>query len=208
MVKLTGPGTAEKASGTLAGTLVFSHTKRGAYLKRHRKPKQPNTQPQFAMKAMLKGLSPAWHLASAYNQATWNPLATQREITPFNAYLGYNLARWRRKLPPTRAFPELGTIVTRTWGQPTLQTIGRYVEITWNLTALVNGWFIPIYRTLDGFADGTWYQLIGQVYQTAPGVGTFNDLHPLTGTNYYAVSLESNSGYEVPTPWHITHVFP
>ena len=57
MVKLTGPAIAQGAAGQLAGELIFSDWKGRAYLKKHRKPKQPRTPPQLAMCAMLRFLS-------------------------------------------------------------------------------------------------------------------------------------------------------
>ena len=105
MVKLTGPGLAQSASGQLAGELIFSNWKGRAYLKKHANPKQPQARGQVGMRAMLEFLSSNWSQISDANQATWNDLAAQTNISPFNAYLAYNLRRHRSNQRPTQAYP-------------------------------------------------------------------------------------------------------
>lgn len=208
MVKLTGPGLATKATGGLADALIFSSSKGRAYLKTKRKPKQPRTGAQIGMRAMMKFLAPAWSLTPGRDPTTWSDLATEAAISPFNAYLGYNLERWRNADPPTINYPEVPTAPTRVWAPPGHQTIGRFVRINWVFVTLINGWGVTVYRVQDAIQHGTWNQLLGITYQPGAGTGYFDDLSPIVGLNRYTVSLISRDGYEVAAHWHVVHTFP
>jgi len=208
MVKLTGPGLATKASGSLGEELIFSTWKGKAYVKQHRKPTQPRTGKQIGMRVTMAALSSAWKLATAPQHATWNELAAASNISAFNAHTAYNLSRWRDNNTPTRSWPATPTTVTRTWTSPTLAVQGRTITIAWNLTALGNGWFVPIYRVNDQIEKGDWDQLIGMIYQVAPGPNHFIDHAPIVGRNFYSISLCSTDGYEIPSPWHKYIDFP
>jgi len=56
---------------------------------------------------MLKFLSQWWTNVPSGKKATWEDRADSRVISPFNAYVGYNLARWRNFLAPSLADPAL-----------------------------------------------------------------------------------------------------
>ncbi len=111
MVKLTGPGLAHQATGSIAGELTFSTWKGKPYLKKHRRPKQPRTTAQRSMRAMLSFLSDQWSVISAADKATWEPLAERTNVSPFNAYQAYNLDRNRNLRRPSQMYPasEIGS---------------------------------------------------------------------------------------------------
>ena len=107
VVKLTGPGLGQKASGSLAGQLTFSNWKDKGYLKVHRKPKQPRSPAQVSLRATMAFLSQQWSTIVAADQATWLNLARASEISPFNAYQAYNIKRARNNQRSTKAYPAL-----------------------------------------------------------------------------------------------------
>lgn len=109
MVKLTGPGLALGAGGSLASTVTFSNWKGKSYLKMHRAPQQPRSIRQVSMRAMMAFLSDRWSHFSLADQATWDELAAINKISSFNAFTGENLARWRNHLAPSKTFPPAQT---------------------------------------------------------------------------------------------------
>lgn len=105
MVKLTGPGLAQKASGSLAGQLTFSNWKDKGYLKTKSKPKQPRSPAQVSLRATMAFLSQQWSTILEADQNTWRELSRPREISPFNAYQAYNIKRARENQRSTKAYP-------------------------------------------------------------------------------------------------------
>jgi len=105
MVKLKGPGLGLDASGTLADEITYSTYKGRAYLKTKGRPKQPNTEAQLAIRAMMTFLSSAWKSIPDAAKATWLPLSTPEKTSPINAYQAYNIMRWRNFKAPTQVWP-------------------------------------------------------------------------------------------------------
>ena len=92
------------ASGTVAGAIVFSKWKGRSYVRRHAIPANPQSGLQVGIRAMMRFLAPLWTSMPITN-TTWIPLAETDRISPFNAYIRYNMQRWRQYKPPTDAYP-------------------------------------------------------------------------------------------------------
>lgn len=203
MVKLKGPGLAAQASGQLADELVFSTWKGRPYLKTRSDPRQPQTDGQVAMRAAMRFLSTAWDALAAYAKATWQPLAAQTSVTPFNAYQGYNLTRWRSRRPPTAEYPaaETGTGSTSQNYQATGVPRGMIVE--WDPLNLNDNWGYLLYGQPGSYPARTWDKLI--LMQI--GV-TFDHIkwlwRPLDPGNYYfRLDAFTVTGFH----WETTHSF-
>lgn len=108
MVKVNGPVMSLDASGSLGGTIVYAKWKGRNYVRTLVTPSNPRSGSQTGFRAMFKFLSQSWANLSAGDQATWEALADQRVISPFNAYVSYNQDRWRNFLAPGSAFPVTG----------------------------------------------------------------------------------------------------
>jgi len=160
MVKLVGPGLGASATGSLAGKLTFSSWHGKAYLKTHASPAQPRSAPQIAMRAILAFLSGEWTGLSIAQKATWEALAHQTNISPFNAFNKTNLARWRNYEAPTKAYPATGTLPTVSNPDAQAIAIERGIRIRWHYTAPIDLWGTALHH-LDLFADpATWNTLI------------------------------------------------
>ena len=109
MVKLKGPSLSTEASGKLANALIFSTSKKRAYLKQHAKPANPRTGPQTSVRAAMKFLSQAWKLLTPPDQATWNELAKREEAAPYHAFIAYNHDRWHNFRAPSKTYPATET---------------------------------------------------------------------------------------------------
>lgn len=153
MVKLTGPALAHQAAGQLARELTFSTNKGRAYLKRHRTPRQPRTKAQSAPRAMLSFLSAAWKEIPNDRQNTWLELAAPREITPHNAYLAYNLDRWRNFKAPSQSYPATETHQYSSWQDHVVTGMPLAVRHLITYDYQYDGWGFVIHH-LDSAADG------------------------------------------------------
>jgi hypothetical protein len=89
------------ASGKLGGAVVFSKWKGRNYARALVTPSNPRAGGQVGMRSMLKFLSQYWALMAAGAKATWNDRADAKVISQFNAFVGYNLSRWRNYLTPS-----------------------------------------------------------------------------------------------------------
>lgn len=112
MVKVIGPLGGFDASGSLAGSIVFSKWKGRNYVRRLVKPSNPKSPGQVGVRSMWKFLAQNWAGLTPASQATWNTAADRKVVSPFNAYMSLNQFNWRNFLapshedPPTRAETE------------------------------------------------------------------------------------------------------
>ena len=109
MVKVRAPALSLDASGSLAGAIVFSKWKGRNYVRQLVIPANPKSVKQVSVRAMFKFLSQEWTNNSVAMKATWNDMADDAIISPFNAYMGYNQDRWRNGLTPCRDYPPSAT---------------------------------------------------------------------------------------------------
>lgn len=145
MVKVQAPALSLDASGAIGGCIVFSKWKGRAYARALVKPHNPKSAGQTGIRAMLSWLSQQWVELSAPNQATWDELAAATNISPFNAYVAYNVRRWRENRGPSKQHPaaQVGTAVTI--GQ--VGTGGaRSASIVNTPSAATLGWGMAIFR--------------------------------------------------------------
>lgn len=150
----------QDASGSLADTVTFSKCKGVSYLKLHQKPKQPRSAKQNAMRAILRFLSEQWKNLSSSDMALWFNLATPANVSNFNAYVSFNLARWRSGLAPSQ-IPTTDT--AGTYGSispPTATPVSRGVQIDFTVTDPGNRWLNSIYHVASSEDPKRWDLLI------------------------------------------------
>ncbi|MEE9602712.1 MAG: hypothetical protein V3V75_05360 [Thermoguttaceae bacterium] len=168
MVKLKGPGLATSASGQLAKQLIFSSSKGKAYLKKYAKPKQPRSKPQVALRANMDFLSKNWAAISALDKATWQGLATQRNLSPFNAYQSYNLIRCRNLQRPTKAYPAAETGPNGTFTNVVAVGGVRHIKFAFAMNPLGGVWGMTI-NHVPGWGDTpTWEDAVHMLLVTTP----------------------------------------
>lgn len=105
MVKLKGPMLGSRASGSLADTVTFAKQKGTHYARKHAAPTNPQSGLQVSMRAMMTFLSQQWKNLTTGNQATWSTAFPTEEIPNYNAFLKYNLERWRNSKGPSKRYP-------------------------------------------------------------------------------------------------------
>ena len=193
MVKLHGPMFSLGASGTIGDAVTFASWKGRAYARERVIPSNPMSGPQVGMRAMMKFLAQAWDALGAPAKASWVLRAASSNISPFNAYVGYNQARWRSFAGPTQDFP---AAEAHAGGDaPTTTATGgihqAQLSIVDGATPPTSGWFI--YRSdVTGFTPG-YDNLVAVVHR----VGTptvFIDAGLVAGVYYYRIGGFSDDG--------------
>jgi len=152
MVKVIGPLGGFDASGSLAGSIVFSKWKGRNYVRRLVTPSNPRSGSQVGLRSVFGFLAQQWANLTTIEQATWDARAAQTNISPFNAYTSFNQRRWRNFLPPTQNDPptETGLVgVSDTW----TATAGvRQITLLSGLLTLNQNWGRLIFKGLTGFS--------------------------------------------------------
>src|SRR3972149_2107985 len=160
MAVVKGPLFSLDASGTIGGAIVASKWKGRNYMRRHAVPSNPQSVGQLSVRAMMQFLSQYWASLTANQQADWEDRAAVTNISPFNAFVAYNMSRWGNFLPPSIADPATagdtaGTIAT---GSATAGTTAngsatagsRCITLSIEVTVLAQNWGILVFRNLTG----------------------------------------------------------
>jgi hypothetical protein len=184
MVRLYGPLMSLDASGTVADAVTFAKWKGRNYARQRVIPANPQSPGQTSVRAMMRALSQAWTDLTDGNKATWSDRAKETNISPFNAFCSYNLARWRAFKAPTNQDPatEVGT-------PPTAPTTTVTAGVRENLLSIADGttppdWFWMIHRsTTTGFTP-SFSTLVRVVPKTATPT-IYIDTGLETGIPYY-----------------------
>jgi len=95
-MKVTAPLFSLDASGTLGKAIVASKWKGRNYMRRHVFPSNPRSAAQTANRSMMAFLSQNWDALSGVDQALWEDLAAQGNFSPFNAFVRFNMNRWKQ----------------------------------------------------------------------------------------------------------------
>lgn len=152
MVLVTGPLGGFDASGSLAGSIVFSKWKGRNYVRRLVIPSNPKTGSQTGVRSMWGFLSQNWAGLTSTAQQTWSTLADAKVISDFNAYMGGNQKQWRNFLSPSQeaARAQIGTVGTNaTWSA----AAGiRQITLTSNLMTTGDNWGRMIFKGATGFS--------------------------------------------------------
>lgn len=184
MVKLSAPCLSLDASGSIAGTIVFSKWKGRNYARRLVIPSNPQSGPQTGVRAMFRFLSQVWQGLGSTPQASWDDRADDMIVSPFNAFISYNQTRWRNFTMPTDTDPavETGTAPTGPTGTATPGVRSMTLEITDGANAPDFGY--AIFMSLTGTFTLAFDNCIAVVPWDVGGVTTY--IHtPLVPDQYF-----------------------
>lgn len=191
MVKVTAPGMSLDASGTLAGALVFSKWKGRNYIREHVIPANPKSGGQVGVRSMFKFLTQDWVNLSQAEQDDWLDRAGDLVASTFNAYLSYNMKRWRNFQAPSKEDP-----ATEVSTQPDLCTGVATPGIRSMSLAITHGtnladWGMMIFMDLTTAFDLTWDRCIAIV--PVDGAGDAAYVHsPLEPDQYFYNTIGFN----------------
>lgn len=146
MAVVKGPLFSIGASGTVGGSIVYSVWKGRPYVRQHAVPANPKSVSQVGVRSMMTFLSQYWVSLTAEQQADWETRAAATNISPFNAFIAYNMTRWGLYTSPSLADPateddDVGTI---TFDSAVAGV--RSITLTTTVTVLDDNWGLIYYR--------------------------------------------------------------
>ncbi len=187
MVKLNGPMFSMDARGKLADSIVFSIWKGRNYARALVTPSNPQSGPQTGLRSMLKFLSQQWTNLSAAEQADWLTRAQQTVISNFNAYVSYNMLRWRSYLNPSKMIPadESGTAPDA----PTTSPTSGIRQVSLSIADGVNApdWLYVIHRSQTSGFTPAFSNVIACIEWDSSGTTLYVDTPLLSGLYYYRI---------------------
>lgn len=183
-MKVKGPGMSLDASGSLAGVLVFSKWKGRNYIRQLVTPANPKSGGQVGVRSMFKFLSQVWDGLSDANKALWEGRADDLIASPFNAFMSYNLRRWRDFNTPSVFDPatEIGTLPTGPTGVATPDIRSMTLVITDGVNPPDFGY--AIFRSLTGTFSLAFSNCIAVVDWDSGGTTEYID-SPLEPDQYF-----------------------
>lgn len=194
MVKVNAPMLSLDASGTIADSMVFSKWKGRNYVRTRVIPSNPRSGKQTGIRAIIAFLTKEWAKIDASSQASWEQLAKQKNVSPFNAYVGTNAFDWRNALYPAKAYPAARSSTAPS--APTLSAQGgqRQATITITKGATQPSWGYSIHRsTTSGFSP-SWTNCIALVPIDSNGNASYIDTPLAAGTYYYTAIPFNDDG--------------
>lgn len=193
MVKVRAPMLSMEASGSIGGALVFSSWKGTAYVRSLVKPVNPKSAAQLGVRAMMKFLAQQWATIAAQDQATWDTTAENANISPFNAYVRYNMQRWRQFTGPTQANP---AAQAATPGIVTTSLTGGQRNIVIQITPFgaETPWGYAIFRNTAAVNAINWNLCVAVVAADGNNPISYTDAPLTAGTYHYSAAALSNEG--------------
>lgn len=184
MVKLKAPMLSLDASGKLADAIVFAKWKGRHYARALVTPSNPRSAGQTGMRRMLKFLSQDWTNLTTAAQDSWNDRADADVISQFNAFMGFNLKRWRNFSAPTKTEPCLQEEPVGTVANEAATAGVRQILIEFDITASANNWGVMVFRQITTPVVTAWTNLVQIVWAGALGGYSWIDT-PLSAGHYY-----------------------
>jgi len=194
MARTYSPLMSLDASGTVGDAITFSKWKGRSYVRTRVTPANPQTPAQWGMRSIMKALAQAWAGLSSSDQASWEELAKNESISPFNAFTALNLRRHRDTLGARTPPDPTPNFVTGHINATLTGASGRNISITINWTTATDAWLAYVYMsTTTGFTP-TWSNCrlvipcLGQTTVTA-SIGPLNP-----GDYFLRYKLTSTAG--------------
>lgn len=194
MALVQGPLFSEDASGTIAGALTYSKWKGRNYVRNRVDPKNPKSARQVGVRSMMQFLAKTWAGIAALSQSTWDALAASKQISAFNAFVGFNLARWQNFQGPTEENPAAEASTPLTISAHTYT--GGSAQVTLSLTAsgttALQG--IAIFRDTSAIVTTDWSKCIHILPCTTVGPHVWVDSPLVAGTYHYRACTVQTDG--------------
>ena len=193
MALVTGPLLSLEASGQVAGSIVFSKWKGRPYVRQLVRPSNPKSAGQVSTRAMFRFLASAWASMTTAQQATWESLAAADTVSPFNAYMAWNMRRWTQGEAPEVEPNFSGSIINPVMGTLTAAGGVREATLEQAVTTPNDIWGIQINRDITtGFTPSKSNTIAIVEYSVDPITWVDSPLAP--DTYYYDVRAFTIAG--------------
>ncbi len=184
MVKLNGPVMSLTASGSLGGALVYATWKGRAYARTLVTPSNPKSGGQTGVRAMFAFLAQQWDGLGAPAKASWQILADQTTISPFNAFMSANQKRWRNFKAPGQDFPITEGGTPGTYANEAATGGIRQIDVAIEVTVLADAWGVAIFRDLTTAFNTAFSNCIAVIPTASAAVFHYIDT-PLVPDEYF-----------------------
>lgn len=185
MVKLAGPCMSMSASGKLANAIVFSRWKGRPYARQLVIPANPQSGGQTGVRRMMRFLSQDWTNLLAAESASWEDRADERVISPFNAFVGVNMERWRNFNGPGISDPIGDTGAVGTLANEAATAGVRQITIDWDVTIVAGNWGVMVFRSQTLGFGTMWTNLVHCIRALTVASFSWIDTPLAAGTYYY-----------------------
>lgn len=196
MVKLNGPLFSMDARGKLGDAIVYSIWKGRHYARSLVTPSNPQSGPQTGLRSMLKFLSQEWTNLDSTEQADWLQRANQTVISNFNAYVSFNMLRWRSYLNPSKLTPadETGGPVD----DPVTTPTGGIRQISLSIVdgAAPPDWAYVIHRSTTTAFTPAFSNVIAVIPWDSGGTTLYVDTPLVADTYYYRIYGTLDTGFK------------
>lgn len=184
MASVKGPLFSIDASGTVGGAIVYSKWKGINYVRRHAVPSNPKSGGQLSVRAMMTFLSQFWTNLTDAQQTDWEIRAAVTNISPFNAFVSYNMARWGTNLGPSKLDPATEDGTDGVLGALTVTNQSRSLLVSQVVTTANDNWGIGIYRVTGGGVGMGRNELVHIIPAGAAATFTWLDFPLTVGVTY------------------------
>ncbi len=133
MARVNGPLFSLDASGQLGRAVVYTKWKGRNVVREYVIPANPRSLAQHWQRGQLGLLSKWWAAMSGANKTSWDSLAAASNISSFNAFVGYGLAKMVDGVRPQVAYPYV-TEVAPTGALNAITAAGGVGSITGTVT--------------------------------------------------------------------------
>ena len=194
MVKLNGPMFSIDASGKLADAIVFAKWKGRNYARSLVTPSNPKSGGQVGMRTMLRFLSQKWAALDAAAKSSWDTRADAAVISPFNAYVGYNMARWRNFSGPSQDDPATAAGTVGTLANQAATAGVRQITLDVDVSVLGDNWGVAIFRDVSSSFTTAWTNHVQSILADSAASFLWVDTPLAAGTYYYNFRAFTDEG--------------
>jgi hypothetical protein len=142
---------------------------------------------------MMKFLSQQYESNYDVIDPSFADAAAAKNISSFNAYVAFNMRRWREGRGPSLETPAIEDVTAVTIAQ-TLTGGQRNVLISNDPSADSNNWGIMIFRSLTEIVTVNWNLCVAIVVANAAVAVAWTDAPLAAGTYHYRSAICNNSG--------------
>lgn len=194
MATLRGPMLSLRASGGLGETLTYAESLGRPYVKAWRRPRNPQSDKQRAIRSVHGYCLGRWAGMSTAWQDTFQPQADARRILPVNFFCGYNVSRARGFRGVSGVWPATEALSTG-WISAVGATAGvRDIEVKAYYSSANQAWALHIFRSLVGGFTPAWSNLHQLIAFQGGGWNYWTDEPLAPGTYYYRFGSSAEDG--------------
>lgn len=162
-MKVTGPMFSMSASGTIGGVITAATWKGRAYFRSRVTPSNPRSPAQTANRAAFRFIGQNWATIGGTYQGTWELLAQQLAISPFNAYQRANSRYWTAFIAPTMTSDTDYSMTPGTVVTPIATAGVKQIVLTLSLSVAADNWGQVVFAKLGSAPTGVKSEVVAMV---------------------------------------------